>query len=217
MAKYADHLPLYRQSEIYARAGLELQRSTLADWVGQSAALLRPLIDALARHVLAAAVLHADDTPVPVLAPGLGKTRTGRLWAYLRDERPHGSTTPPAVLYRYSPDRRAEHPKAHLAGFRGVLQADGYSGFDGLYDGGQVQEAACRVGGDVAAPTPHRPGRADFPHPVLHGRASLGTSYWRMILADGRGWRLSSSRRRSQRKFPCRPLRDSHFFQIRST
>jgi transposase len=143
VAKYADHLPLYRQSEIYARAGVELQRSTLADWVGQSAALLRPLLDALARHVLAGAVLHADDTPVPVLAPGTGRTRTGRLWAYLRDERPHGSATPPAVLYRYSPDRRAEHPKAHLAGFRGVLQADGYTGFDGLYDGGQVQEAAC--------------------------------------------------------------------------
>jgi transposase len=143
VAKYADHLPLYRQSGIYARAGVELQRSTLADWVGQSAALLRPLLDALARYVLAGAVLHADDTPVPVLAPGLGRTRTGRLWAYLRDERPHGSTTPPAVLYRYSPDRRAEHPKAHLAGFRGVLQADGYAGFDGLYDSGQVQEAAC--------------------------------------------------------------------------
>jgi transposase len=143
VAKYADHLPLYRQSEIYARAGLDLQRSTLADWVGQSAALLRPLLDALARHVLAGTVLHADDTPVPVLAPGLGRTSTGRLWAYLRDERPHGSTTPPAVLYRYSADRRAEHPKAHLAGFRGVLQADGYTGFDGLYDGGQVQEAAC--------------------------------------------------------------------------
>ncbi|WP_043367445.1 IS66 family transposase [Belnapia sp. F-4-1] len=143
VAKYADHLPLYRQSEIYARAGVDLQRSTLADWVGQSAALLRPLLDALARHVLAGAVLHANDTPVPVLAPGLGRTSTGRLWAYLRDERPHGSTIPPAVLYRYSPDRRAEHPKAHLAGFRGVLQADGYSGFGGLYDGGRVQEAAC--------------------------------------------------------------------------
>jgi transposase len=145
VAKYADHLPLYRQSEIYARAGVELQRSTLADWVGQSAALLRPLLDALARHVLAGAVLHADDTPVPVLAPGLGRTSTGRLWAYLRDERPHGSTIPPAVLYRYSPDRRAAHPKAHLVGFRGVLQADGYAGFDGLYDGGQVKEAACWV------------------------------------------------------------------------
>ena len=143
VAKYADHLPLYRQSGIYAREGVDLQRSTLADWVGQSAALLRPLLDALARHVLAGTVLHADDTPVPVLAPGLGRTSTGRLWAYLRDERPHGSKTPPAVLYRYSPDRRAEHPEAHLAGFRGVLQADGYAGFDGLYDSGLVQEAAC--------------------------------------------------------------------------
>ncbi len=100
VAKYADHLPLYRQSGIYAREGVDLDRSTLADWVGQSAALLRPLGDALTRHVMAGAVLHADDTPVPVLAPGTGKTRTGRLWAYLRDERPHGSRNPPAVLYR---------------------------------------------------------------------------------------------------------------------
>jgi transposase len=143
VAKYADHLPLYRQSEIYARAGVTLERSTLADWVGHSAALLRPLLDALARHVTAGGVLHADDTPVPVLAPGTGKTKTGRLWAYLRDERPHGSKTPPAVLYRYSPDRRAEHPKAHLKPFTGVLQADGYGGFEGLYEGGRVVEAAC--------------------------------------------------------------------------
>jgi len=143
VAKYADHLPLYRQSGIYARAGVELQRSTLADWVGQSAALLRPLVDALARHVMAGGVLHADDTPVPVLAPGMGKTRTGRLWAYLRDERPHGSKTPPAVLYRYSPDRKAEHPKAHLTPFTGVLQADGYGGFESLYESGRVVEAAC--------------------------------------------------------------------------
>ena len=85
---------------------------------------------------MAGGVLHADDTPVPVLAPGTGKTRTGRLWAYLRDERPHGSKTPPAVLYRYSPDRKAEHPKAHLTPFTGVLQADGYGGFESLYEGG---------------------------------------------------------------------------------
>ena len=143
VAKYADHLPLYRQSEIYARAGVTLERSTLAGWVGQSAALLRPLLDALARHVMGGAVLHADDTPVPVLAPGTGKTRTGRLWAYLRDERPHGGTAPPAVLYRYSPDRKALHPRAHLAPFRGTLQADGYGGFDGLYEGGRILEAAC--------------------------------------------------------------------------
>ena len=143
MAKYADHLPLYRQCAIYARDGVELERSTLADWVGQCAALLRPLVDALGRHVMAGTVLHADDTSVPVLAPGTGKTRTGRLWAYLRDERPWGSAVPPAVLYCYSPDRRAEHPCSHLARFRGVLQADGYAGFEGLYEGGRVTEAAC--------------------------------------------------------------------------
>ena len=107
VAKYADHLPLYRQSGIYARDGVELERSTLADWVGQSAALLRPLVDALARHVLGGGVLHADDTPMPVLAPGAARTRTGMLWAYVRDERPHASGVPPGVLYRYSPDRRA--------------------------------------------------------------------------------------------------------------
>ncbi len=143
VSKYCDHLPLYRQSEIYSRAGVVLERSTLADWVGQTSALLRPLIDALERHVMAGDRLYADDTPVPVLAPGTGKTRTGRLWAYLRDERPFASSTPPAVRYRYSPDRRAEHPRAHLASFQGVLQADGYNGFDGLYANGRIAEAAC--------------------------------------------------------------------------
>ncbi len=143
VAKFCDHLPLYRQSEIYAREGVELERSTLADWVGQASALMRPLVAALERHVLAADRLHADDTPVPVLAPGTGKTSTGRLWAYLRDERSYAGTAPPAVRYRYTPDRRGEHPRAHLAGFRGVLQADGYAGFGGLYEGGHVVEAAC--------------------------------------------------------------------------
>jgi transposase len=143
VAKFCDHLPLYRQSEIYARAGVALERSTLADWVGQMSALLRPLIDALERHVMGGDRLYADDTPVPVLAPGNGKTRTGRLWSYLRDERPYGGTTAPAVLYRYSADRRGEHPRAHLAAFHGVLQADGYAGFDGLYRGGVICEAAC--------------------------------------------------------------------------
>ena len=143
VAKYADHLPLYRQSEIYAREGVELERSTLADWVGQSAALLRPLLEALHRHVLAGACVHADDTPVPVLAPGTGKTKTGRLWAYLRDERSYAGSAAPAVFYRYSPDRRGEHPRAHLAGFTGVLHADGYAGFEGLYEAGRVVEAAC--------------------------------------------------------------------------
>ena len=143
VAKFCDHLPLYRQSEIYAREGVDLERSTLADWVGQSAALLRPLVDALERYVMAGDRLHADDTPVPVLAPGTGKTSTGRLWAYLRDERTYAGTAAPAVRYRYTADRRGEHPRAHLAGFSGVLQADGYAGFNGLYDTGRVAEAAC--------------------------------------------------------------------------
>jgi len=143
VSKFCDHLPLYRQSEIYSRAGVALERSTLADWVGQSSALLRPLIDALEHHVMAGDRLYADDTPVPVLAPGTGKTKTGRLWAYLRDERPFASAQPPAVRYQYSPDRRALHPRAHLVSFQGVLQADGYNGFDGLYAGGQIAEAAC--------------------------------------------------------------------------
>ena len=123
--------------------GVELSRSTRADWVGQSAALLRPLVDALGRHVLDGDRVHGDDTPVPVLEPGAGRTRTGRLWAYLRDERPHGGAAAPAVLYRYSPDRRGEHPRAHLAGFSGVLHADGYAGFEGLSESDRVVEAAC--------------------------------------------------------------------------
>lgn len=142
VSKYADHLPLYRQSAIYAREGVDLERSTLADWVGQSSSLLRPLGEALARHVLAAAKLHADDTPVPVLAPGAGRTKTGRLWAYVRDDRPAADETPPAVLFRYSPDRKGQHPQTHLKGFRGVLQADAYAGFNALY-GEYVAEAAC--------------------------------------------------------------------------
>jgi len=143
VSKYCDHLPLHRQSAIYARDGVDLERSTLADWVGESAALLAPLVERIGAHVLAGTKLHADDTPVPVLAPGLGKTRTGRLWTYVRDDRPAGSTTPPAVLFRYTPDRKGEHPKVHLTNFRGTLQADAYAGFHHLYGGGRIQEAAC--------------------------------------------------------------------------
>jgi transposase len=143
VGKYADHLPLYRQAEIYARDGVDLDRSTLADWVGKAAWLLRPLVEALGREVTRAERLFADDTPVPVLAPGTGKTRTGRLWAYVRDDRPFGGTAPPAALYRYTPDRRGEHPRRHLEAFSGFLQADGYAGFKGLYDTGRISEVAC--------------------------------------------------------------------------
>ena len=142
VGKYCDHLPLYRQAEIYARNGIDLDRSTLADWVGSSARLLRPLVDALATYVMSAARVHGDDTTVPVLAPGHGRTKTGRLWCYVCDDRPFGGKSPPAVAYYYSPDRKGEHPRQHLAGFRGILQADGYAGYARLYDQG-VTEAAC--------------------------------------------------------------------------
>jgi transposase len=143
VSKYADHLPLYRQSEIYEREGVELDRSTLADWVGGASRVLAPLVEATRRYVLQAAKLHGDDIPVPVLAPGNGKTKTGRLWTYVRDDRPAGDTAAPAVWFAYSPDRKGEHPQQHLSGFTGTLQADGYAGFQRLYEGGQIREAAC--------------------------------------------------------------------------
>ena len=141
-SKYADHLPLYRQSQIYAREGLELERSTLADWVGGASALLEPLVNALGRYVMSASKLHGDDTPVPVLCPGRGTTKQGRLWTYVRDDRPAASTEPAGVFFRYTPDRKAIHPQAHLQAYVGVLQADAYAGFERLY-GERIQEAAC--------------------------------------------------------------------------
>lgn len=143
VAKYADHLPLYRQEVIYARSDVELSRSTLAGWVGASCRTMAPLGEALRRYVLDAKKLHGDDTPVPVLAPGNGKTRTGRLWTYVRDDRPAGDDSAPAVWFAYSPDRQGEHPRRHLKEFRGTLQADGYAGFNKLYESGWIREAAC--------------------------------------------------------------------------
>ena len=145
VSKYCDHLPLYRQSQIYARSGVEIDRATLAEWVGSASALVDPLLGALGKYVLGADKLHADDTPIPVLAPCTGKTKTGRLWTYVRDDQPAGSTDPPAVLFRYSPDRKGERPRQHLQDFRGILQADGYAGFQGLYDREHepLIEAAC--------------------------------------------------------------------------
>jgi transposase len=142
-SKFCDHLPLYRQSEIYGREGVELDRSTLAKWVGESSHLLEPLVEVLRRYVMAADKLHGDDTPVPVLAPGNGKTKTGRLWTYVRDDRAGGDTAPPAVWFAYSPDRKGEHPQQHLSQFRGILQADAYAGFNQLYENGAIQQAPC--------------------------------------------------------------------------
>src|SRR5690606_8069795 len=130
VSKYCDHLPLNRQSQIYAREGVELSRSTLADWVGESSALLRPLVEALAEHVLSAEKVHADDTPVPVLYPGRGTTKQGRLWVYVRDDRPAGDETPPAAWFAYSPDRKGKHPAQHLESFRGVLRVPAHDGQD---------------------------------------------------------------------------------------
>jgi transposase len=143
IGKYCDHLPLYRQSQIYARDGIDLDRSTLAGMVGRCAALLTPLADAIGKHVRSAVKIHADDTPIPVLSPGNGKTKTGRLWTYVRDDRPWGDTAPPAVWFRYSPDRKGERPLAHLKHFNGILQADGYAGFNRLYETGRVKEVGC--------------------------------------------------------------------------
>ena len=142
VSKFGDHLPLYRQSEIYARQGVEIPRSTLADWIGGASDLLSPLVDAIHKHVFAGRKLHADDTPMPVLAPGSGKTKTGRLWTYVRDDRPAGEDTAPAVWFAYSEDRKGEHPRQHLKSFKGALQADAYAGFHHLY-GDQIYEAAC--------------------------------------------------------------------------
>ena len=143
VSKYADHLPLYRQSQIFARNGVELDRSTLANWVGGAAWWLEPLQRRLSEHMFASTKLFADDTPIPVLDPGRGRTKTGRLWVYARDDRPWGGPAPPAALYLYSPDRKAERPAGHLQRFKGILQVDGYAGFEKIAMGGNITLAAC--------------------------------------------------------------------------
>ena len=130
-AKFGQHLPLNRQSEIYAREGIDLDVSTLADWVGACSATLAPLVALIRGHVMAAGRVHGDDTTVPVLAKG--KTITGRLWTYVRDDRPFAGPAPPAAIFYYSRDRGGEHPKRHLTGYSGILQADAYAGFNDLY------------------------------------------------------------------------------------
>jgi len=144
-AKFGQHLPLNRQSETFAREGIELDVSTMADWVGACTATLAPLTALIRAHVLAGERIHGDDTTVPVLAKG--KTSTGRLWTYVRDDRPFGGPAPPAAVFHYSPDRRGEHPQKHLLAYAGILQADAYAGFQDLYHPrrkpGPVTEAGC--------------------------------------------------------------------------
>jgi transposase len=143
VSKYADHLPLYRQAQIYARQGIDLDRSTLADWVGHAAWHLRPLHERLLVKLRQRSKLFADETTVPVLDPGRGRTKTGQLWAYAADDRPWGGADPPGVAYVYAPDRKAERPIAHLADFKGILQVDGYAGYRKLAERGDVQLAFC--------------------------------------------------------------------------
>jgi transposase len=143
VSKYCDHTPLYRQAQIFARNGVELDRSTLANWVAGACWWLEPLQARLAAHVFASNKVFADDTPIPVLDPGRGRTKTGRLWVYTRDDRPWAGPDPPAAVYFYSPDRKAERPAAHLEGFRGIVQVDGYAGFERLTACGDIVLAAC--------------------------------------------------------------------------
>ena len=143
VSKYCDHTPLYRQSQIFARHGVDLGRSTLAGWVGGACWWLEALHERLCKNVFASDHLFADDTPIPVLDPGRGRTKTGRLWVYAREQRPWNGPEPPAAVYLFAPDRKAERPVAHLARFTGVLHVDGYAGFEQLAANGNVVLAAC--------------------------------------------------------------------------
>ena len=147
VSKYADHLPLYRQAQMFARDGIDLDRSTLAEWVGKSAALPGPVANGIGNHVRAGGAIFADDTTVRLQTPrgagARGKTRTARLWVYARDERPWRGTAPPAACYRFSANRKGENPRRHLAGFKGWMHADGYAGFAELYRTGRIREAPC--------------------------------------------------------------------------
>ena len=136
-------LPLYRQSQIYAREGVDLDRSTMADWVGRSTALLEPLADAIGRIVRRGEAIFADDTPVKMQAPGQKKTKTARVWTYVRDERPWAGQSPPCAWYQFTIDRKGEHPVSHLSGYKGWVHADGYSGFNGLFGDDKAREMAC--------------------------------------------------------------------------
>jgi transposase len=143
VAKYCDHTPLYRQSQILARHGVEIDRSTLAGWVGGACWWLDTLHERLCRNVFASNHLFADDTPVPVLDPGRGRTKTGRLWVYARYQRTWSGPAPPAAVYLFAPDRKAERPAAHLEDFKGILHVDGYAGFEKLTSDGDIVLAAC--------------------------------------------------------------------------
>jgi len=201
VSKYADHLPLYRQAQIYARQGVNLDRSTLADWVGRAAFVLQPVHARLLAMLKASSKLFADETTAPVLDPGRGRTKTGQLWAYARDDRPWGGTDPPGVAYVYAPDRTAERPMTHLTGFNGILQVDGYSGYRVFAERNAVQLAFCwahvrRRFYELAAAGP-----APIASEALERIACLYA-----IEKDIRG--LSAAERRAVRQDKSRPIID---------
>jgi transposase len=201
VGKYADHLPLYRQAQIYARQGIELDRSTLADWVGRAAWFLRPLHERLLDHLRASPKLFADETTAPVLDPGRGRTKTGQLWAYARDDRPWGGTAPPAVAYVYAPDRKAERPAQHLKGFRGILQVDGYAGYRAMAETGPVALAYCWAHWRRQFYEISNPGNAPIASEAL---ARIASIYG--IEAEIRG--QAADQRRAARLARSRPLAD---------
>ena len=156
VSKFDDHLPLYRQNEIFARMGADIPDSTLVDWCGRSMQVLQPIVERIEAHIMASDLLHTDDTPIRVLDrarrdKGLGKgVKQGRIWAYVRDQRPWAGTSPPGAVYCFAPDRKGEHVRQHLQNSSGILQADAYAGFNTLYEKGtdgksQFREAACRA------------------------------------------------------------------------
>ncbi|MFN4050381.1 MAG: IS66 family transposase, partial [Acinetobacter pittii] len=146
VGKYCDHLPLYRQSAIYSRENVDIHRSTLCDWVGRATALLEPLADAIGKMVRAGPALFADDTPIRMQRGGkAGKAQTARMWSYVRDERPWCGQAPPCAWYQFSTDRKGKHPVSHLQGYKGVVHADGYTGFNGIFGNDLATEQACMV------------------------------------------------------------------------
>lgn len=199
VGKYVEHTPLYRQSEIYARHGLTLSRNTMVRWVAMMAGRLRPLYEALNQYVLQGGKVHTDDTPVRVLEPGSGKTRTGRLWVYVRDDRNAGVPEPPAVWFSYSADRKGEHPQRHLSGYSGVLQADAYGAYDVLYESGRIREAACMAHVRRKIHDEHARRPTDMTNEALKRIAALY-----VIEAEIRG--LSSAGRLATRKSRTVPL-----------
>lgn len=191
--KYVEHTPLYRQSEIYARHGLALSRNTMVRWVAMMGNRLRPLYEALNQYVLQAGKVHTDDTPVRVLEPGSGKTRTGRLWVYVRDDRNAGS------LVRVLSGPEGGHPQRHLSGYRGVLQADAYGGYDALYESGHIREAACMAHARRKIHDEHARRPTEMTNEALKRIAALY-----VIEAEIRG--LSSAVRLAARKSRTVPL-----------